>query len=88
MREFSVLVRRDDGLPDQWVAHCLNWDLITQGDSPAHALEMLCEAIGLAIEEDRRGGLDPSDLPPAPPDVWRVFARAASRCSTASQMPT
>jgi predicted RNase H-like HicB family nuclease len=75
MRQFSVLVRRDEELPDQWVAHCLSWDLVSQGDSPAHALKMVCEAIGLVIEEDRQDGRDPSDRPAAPSDMWHLFAR-------------
>ena len=74
MREFSVLIHREPGLEGPWVSHCLNWDLVSQGDSPAHALEMIAEAIGLVIVEDSKEGLDPNDRSPAPDDLWKLFA--------------
>ena len=74
MREFSVLIHREPGLEGQWVAHCLNWDLVSQGESPANAVKMIVEAIVLAIVEDAREGLDPNDRPPAPDDLWKLFA--------------
>jgi len=75
MREFSVLVRREAGLEDQWVAHCLNWDLVSQGDSPAHAIQMVHEAIHIAIAEDVSDGFDPSERHSAPKALWELFAR-------------
>lgn len=74
MREFSVLIRREPDLEGQWVAHCLNWDLVSQGDSPAHAVKMIVEAIVLAIGEDSNDGLDPDDRPAAPQDLWKLFS--------------
>lgn len=74
MREFSVLIHREPHLDGQWVAHCLNWDLVSQGDSPAHAVKMIVEAIVLAIVEDSNEGLDPNDRSPAPEDLWKLFA--------------
>ena len=66
MREFSVLIHREPGLEGQWVAHCLNWDLVSQGDSPANAVTM--------IVEDAKEELAPNDRPPAPDDPWKLFA--------------
>jgi predicted RNase H-like HicB family nuclease len=74
MREFSVLIQRELGLEGQWVAHCLNWDLVSQGDSPAHAVKMIVEAIALVIVEDANDGLDPNDRLAAPDELWRLFA--------------
>lgn len=79
MREFSVLVRLAPDVPGQWISHCLNWDLVTQGDSPGHALRMVVEAIAAAIEEDVKAELDPADRAPAPPEHWDVFARTQQR---------
>ena len=75
MREFSVLIQPAPELQGQWIAHCLNWDLITQGDSPAHVTEMIVEAIVLAIEEDTSEGLNPDDRPSAPDDCWDLFRK-------------
>lgn len=73
MREFSVLIRPAQDLPGQWVAQCLNWDLVSQGDSPSHAMRMIAEAAVLAIEEDLAADLDPSGRKPAPEDLWELF---------------
>jgi predicted RNase H-like HicB family nuclease len=75
MREFSILIRREPGLEGQWVAHCLNWDLVSQGDSPAHAMRMIAEALVIAIVEDAKEGLDADDRPAAPAELWELFAR-------------
>lgn len=45
-----------DADSDQWVAHCIEYDLATQGDSEQHAMTMLKEAVELHLE-DR----DPAD---------------------------
>jgi predicted RNase H-like HicB family nuclease len=55
MREFSILIHREPGLDDQWVAHCLDWDLVSQGDTPAHAMRMIAEAIALVIVRSAAG---------------------------------
>jgi len=75
MREFSLLIRAADDLPDCWVAHCLNWDLVSQGSSPSHAIKSVAEAIVLAIEEDIAADLDPDDRLPAPAEDWELFQR-------------
>lgn len=73
MREFSVLIRREVGLEGQWVSHCLNWDLVSQGDSPAHALRMIAEAVIATISGDVADALDPDDRPAAPTELWDSF---------------
>ncbi len=35
---------------DQWVALCPELDVVSQGDNPEHALEMLKEAVEVYIE--------------------------------------
>jgi predicted RNase H-like HicB family nuclease len=73
--EFSVLVRRAPDVEGQWIAHCLNWDLVSQGDSPSDAFQMIGEAVVLATQEDEAAELDPADRPAAPQELWDLFHR-------------
>ena len=38
------------GETDNWVAVCLEYDVVTQGDSESHAVEMIREAVELYLE--------------------------------------
>lgn len=60
-RAFSgwVYVSKAESILGCWVAHCLDFNVISQGDSPSHALEMVREALGMALADDLRQGLDP-----------------------------
>ena len=40
-----------DAESDQWVAVCLEIDVVTQGNSEEHALEMIREAVELHLED-------------------------------------
>jgi len=40
-----------DAESNQWVAHCIEYDVATQGDSEAHAAEMIREAVELHLED-------------------------------------
>ena len=40
-----------DAESDQWVAVCLEYDVVTQGDSEEHAKAMLKEAVELYLED-------------------------------------
>lgn len=75
MREFSILIRQEAGLEGQWVAHCLNLDLVSQGNSPSDAVRMILEATSIAVIDDMKAGLDPAGRSPAPKDLWDLFAR-------------
>lgn len=50
-----AIVRRVD---DAWVAECVPLDVMTQGDSLEHALDMLVDAIDLVIDDDLERGVD------------------------------
>lgn len=45
----------------QWVAHALDFDVVSQGNSIEHALEMLREATIFVIESDLNSGREPHD---------------------------
>jgi hypothetical protein len=51
-----VLIRPAGDVANQWVAHCLQYDVVTQGTSPAHALDMIFEAVAIVLIEDLREG--------------------------------
>jgi len=52
---------RAEDVPGCWVAHCLDFDIMSIGDSPQHALEMVREAVGLALADDLNHGRDPHE---------------------------
>lgn len=79
MYEWSVLIYRAPDVEGQWVAHCLNWDLVSQGDSPGHAAQMIAEAAVLAIEEDKAEGFDSAKRPSAPKELWDLFSQTQRR---------
>lgn len=64
------VVKRAEDLPDQWVAHCLDLDVVTQGGGAAHALRMLAEACVMTIMHAREAGDDPFAGQRAPEEYW------------------
>jgi hypothetical protein len=70
----SVLVTPSSSVPGQWVAHCLNLNIVTQGDSIQHALMMAREAVGQVVADDLLHGLDPLERPAADPECWKMVA--------------
>jgi hypothetical protein len=71
MRIFNlwVVVRPAEDLPDQWVAHCLDLDVVSQGTSFRHAMEMVFEASSMVVTDDIVSGRDPSSRR-APENFW------------------
>lgn len=63
-------------LPGQWIAHGLETDVVTQGDSAGHALVMMADALDtLATFQATRQRLT-LRLRPAPKEVWDLAAEA------------
>lgn len=54
-----VLFRPSTDVAGDWVAHCLDLDVVTQGRSLRHAVEMVLEAVVLTVEADVAAKLDP-----------------------------
>ncbi len=65
-----ILVARSEQVAGQWVAHCLALDIVSQGDSIAHAFEMASEAVLECVKSDIEHDLNPSDRQPAPEKEW------------------
>jgi len=71
-----ALVYEAPDLPGRWISHCLELDLISQGDGQLHAIEMLAEAIQLVAEENLKNGRPPLDFRSAPADDWLRLRKA------------
>ncbi len=54
-----VMITQSKDVPGEWVAHNLAFDVVTQGTSIQHALEMIGEASYMVVEDDLEHGRDP-----------------------------
>jgi len=70
----SVLVTPSSEVRGQWVAHCLNLGVVTQGDSIQHAFMMAREAVLQVVIDDLAQGLDPLEREPADASWWQLVA--------------
>ena len=52
----TVLVSRAEDLPGIWVSHCLNLDVISQGETIPEAIEAIKEAVLMVLNEDESEG--------------------------------
>ncbi len=70
-RVFSawLIVHQAEDLPGQWVAHCLDFDAVTQGNSLGDAVRMAYDAVGILVLDDLSHGLDPYGRR-APQSYW------------------
>ncbi len=48
---FWFIAHEAHDLPGQWVTHCLDLDLVSQGSSVGDALENICDAVSMVLEE-------------------------------------
>jgi predicted RNase H-like HicB family nuclease len=67
----------------QWVGHCLDFDVVSQGNSPDEALKMTMEATEMVVADDLDASRDP--LERRAPE--RYFASLASIISTGQKVP-
>lgn len=63
-------------LPGQWIAHGLETDIVTQGDSAPHALAMMADALRTLTTYHALRRRPALRLRPAPPEVWELAADA------------
>ncbi len=78
-RQFNcwALIEPSEELKDRWVAHCLDVDVVSYGDSPKHAFEMVCEATVMVILDDLNDGQEPL-LRRAPEELWEPLWAVAN----------
>jgi predicted RNase H-like HicB family nuclease len=67
-----VVVRPAEDLEDQWVAHVLDFDVVTQGNTVEQAIQMAGEATSLLLIGDLIDGEDPM-LRRAPEECWEAL---------------
>jgi predicted RNase H-like HicB family nuclease len=64
-----VIISPAEDVKGAWIAHALEFDVITQGDSAAHAFRMIAEAVALFLDDTLRRGGNPTARR-APPECW------------------
>lgn len=73
---FWIIFRPAADIPGQWVAHNLDLDVVTQGDSLTHAILMAQEATEMVLVDDIAAGRDLMDRR-APgkhwDDMWKTI---------------
>src|SRR5262245_5916267 len=71
--DFWAVISPSQDVPGQWVAHCLNLDVLSQGNSPEHAREMLADAVEMVINDDFHAGRDPLKRSAAPKEDYELL---------------
>jgi predicted RNase H-like HicB family nuclease len=66
-----ALIYQDD---DYWVAHCLETDVVAEGETPIKAFDNLQSLTALQIETALEEGDLQSIFHQAPPDILKAFA--------------
>lgn len=77
-RDLWVLVTPAPDLPDQWIGHCLELDIMSVGTSISHALEMTAEAVSICVGDDLEHGRDPFARAKAPASDWQTLEQLKS----------
>lgn len=75
-RELTILVDRSRSLPGVWIAHCLDLDLIAQGESVEDALSDLREVVKDAVLDDLNHDLNPFERNAAPAEFYAALDAA------------
>ncbi len=66
-----VLVTPAEDVPEQWVGHCLDLDVVSQGSCPEGALKATKEAVLMVLRDDLEKGLDSTkERQRAPREYW------------------
>ena len=78
-------------VPGEWYVHCLDFDVMSQGRSPLHALEMGVEAVTMCLEGDLADGEDPFAVRPraaqaAYDELYRVLREGARPAGAIAQL--
>jgi predicted RNase H-like HicB family nuclease len=69
---FHMLVYPAPDVPGDFVAHCLELDMVAQGTSKDHAREVLKDALQTLIQFNLDKGLVPIQIRFAPREVWEA----------------
>ena len=72
-----VIARPSKDVEGQWVAHCVEFDVVSQGDSLDHAIRMVLEATSMVVLDDLQKHRDPRQRR-APEDHFETLSRVIS----------
>lgn len=67
---FMFLAYQAEDLPGEWIAHCLDLDVVTQGEPLLDALESIVDSVSTVLKEG-----DLSLYKRAPAEDWAVLTR-------------
>jgi hypothetical protein len=76
--DFQVLIYRED---EFWIAHCLETDLVGEGNTAPEAIRTLVDIQNVQIQAAIDAGDLASIFSPAPPELWRSYAMGKQRLS-------
>jgi len=67
-----VMIERSEDGDGSWIGHCLEFDIVSQGDSAHHALDMIHEATAMMLLDDLNDGVEPDAIRSrAPTELWQ-----------------
>lgn len=69
----SWVVVEPTELEGEWLAHVVDFDIVTQGEGWEGALRNAYDAMASALCADLDVGLDPEKRPPAPPEIRHLL---------------
>jgi hypothetical protein len=75
----SVLVTEGEDVSGEWVARCLDLDLVAKGGSLDAALDAIRETVIVALEDDLANGRDPADRPRSADRYWEIFSQTVEQ---------
>lgn len=73
---FRAMVFREAG---EWIAHCLDLDIVSTGATRETAVDALAEAIGLQLAYARETDNHEHLFTPAPAEAWQRFGEILSK---------
>lgn len=62
-----------------WIAHCLEMDVVAEGETPPEAIRDLIALCDLKIKDALGEGDTRSIFRPAPAKIWDLYARARNK---------
>jgi len=69
-----VMIERSEDGDGSWLGHCLEFDIVSQGDNASHALDMIREATAMMLMDDLNDGVEPDKVRSrAPLEIWQAL---------------
>lgn len=81
-----IVLKPSADLPGQWVAHCLDYDLVSQGNSLHHATDMIIEALILVFEDELQQGRELQERR-APARYWDEMFNVLRQAHASTGVP-